>query len=329
MRTKTPAIAKRSRSQTPDRSSRSGLFGPPSPPPPSRTYGKTKNRSRPSTPRHAASTRTSPRHSSPPIASSSTSPSHRIQSLLNYEEPVVLTPTSSCSSSSILFPTDLNLYTDTLSAPQSPQAKAQDMTMASNDDDEPVFLSMRLVPVQPKPPGGIALDGEAKQVSVLKSALQAAKNRIKALEDAAEERNMCGCCKDVMFQPFILSCGHSICKDCILRLSAVYLGARMNYACPECRTVQGRFTPIPNYSAQSSVNDMLQSQGINPPPHSPLQWPVKFQSRPMTFPFPLRNGTYPCGSALASASILTPAPALALTHASVPAPFPIAVDDDE
>ncbi|KAJ4001076.1 hypothetical protein F5050DRAFT_1820275 [Lentinula boryana] len=296
MRTKTPVIAKRSRSQTPDRSLRSGLFGPPSPPPPSRTYGKTKNRSRPSTPRHIASTRTSPCHSSPPIASSSTSPSHRIQSLLNYEEPVVLTPTSSYSSSSILFPTDSNLYTDTLSAPQSPQTKAQGVTMTSNDDDEPVFLSMRLVPVQPKPPYGIALDGAAKQVSELKSALQAANNRIKALEDAAEERNMC---------------------------------ARMNYACPECRTVQGRFTPIPNYSAQSSVNDMLQLQGINPPPHSPLQWPVKFKSRPMTFPFPLRDGTYPCGSALASASILAPAPALALAHASVPAPFPITVDDDE
>lgn len=110
---------------------------------------------------------------------------------------------------------------------------------------------------------------------------------------------------------YSLSCGHTFCKECLLRLSAIYYEARYNFACPGCRTIQGRFTPIPNYAIQQSVDNMLKRQGTPTPTRQVLQWPRAFQAQPMSFPFPHRNGTYP-----------VTAPIFA------PALFPIPVDDD-
>ncbi|KAJ3797284.1 hypothetical protein GGU11DRAFT_745359 [Lentinula aff. detonsa] len=303
MRTKSPANAKRSRSQTPDQSLRYELFRR-SPPAPSRTYGKnSRSRLRPNASRHAASMRTPSRHHSPPIASSSASPNHYAPSLAH--ESIILPATPSYPANPTRFPLDANLDMHTPHASKSPTPKAHCTSMEDDDDDEPVFLSMRL-PVGPEPSCMVELDGLTQQgLSELRNALQDANGRIKALEEAAAERNMCGCCLDIMLQPFIT------CKDCLARLSGVYHNAKMNFACPECRTIQGCFTPIPNYSAQRSVDDMLQSQGTSTPPRPPLQWPLPFRSRPMSFPFPHRDGTYPV-----------------TTNAPIPAPFPIAIADE-
>lgn len=111
-----------------------------------------------------------------------------------------------------------------------------------------------------------------------------------------------------------LSCGHTYCKDCLETMSVLYLKARYNLACPSCRTIQGRFTPIPNYFIQQSVDNMLKVKGIPNPTCKPLQWPRAFRSGPMSFPFPRRSGTYPVAVSTA-----------------VPAPFPLpifSIDDD-
>ncbi|KAJ3726401.1 hypothetical protein DFJ43DRAFT_567290 [Lentinula guzmanii] len=306
MRTRSSANARRSRSQTPDQSMQYEIFRR-SPPTPSRTYGRnSRSQLRLNASRHAASMRTPSHHHSPPIASSSASPNHYSHS--SAHEPIILPATPSHPANPTRFPLDTNSDIHTLPASKSSTLKVAHCTSTEpDDDDEPVFLSMRL-PVQPEPSCRVESDALTQQAHRdLRNALQDANHRIKVLEEAAAERNMCGCCLDVMLQPFILSCGHSTCKDCLSRLSGVYHNAKMNFACPECRTIQGCFTPIPNYSAQRSVDDMLQSQGISTPPRPPLRWPLPFRSHPMSFPFPHRNGTYPV-----------------TTNALIPAPFPIA-----
>ncbi|KAJ3898992.1 hypothetical protein F5879DRAFT_994209 [Lentinula edodes] len=303
MRTNTPAIAKKSCSTTPDRSSKAQLFGRRSPPPPSRTYGrKSKIRSHPNTPSQPpiASTSSTPLpNNNPPAVSSSTRSNFHLRNLaLDYEEPILIPATSSPSSNS-------------MSSPSNSTSEAIDI-MDSDDEDEPVFLSMKL-PV-PSEPTQVESSETLREARIdLENALQIANDKIKAFEDIEKHRNHCPCCWDVMYQPFIISCGHTFCKECLLRLSGVYIRAKMNLACPDCRAIQGRFTPIPNYASQQSVDDMLQSKGITlPTTRQALQWPLMFQSRPMSFPFSRRSGTYPIS-----------APVFA------PAPFPIAVDDDE
>ncbi|KAJ3992570.1 hypothetical protein F5050DRAFT_1811350 [Lentinula boryana] len=201
MCTKSPANAKRSRSQTPDQSLRYELFRR-SPPAPSRTYGKnSRSRLRPNASRHAASMRTPSRHHSPPIASSSASPNHYAPSLAH--ESIILPATPSYPANPTRFPLDANLDMHTPHASKSPTPKAHCTSMEDDDDDEPVFLSMRL-PVGPEPSCMVELDGLTQQgLSELRNALQDANGRIKALEEAAAERNMCGCCLDIMLQPFM------------------------------------------------------------------------------------------------------------------------------
>ncbi|KAJ4470291.1 hypothetical protein C8R41DRAFT_924905 [Lentinula lateritia] len=295
MRTKTPAVTKRLRSPTPDRSSRSQIFGPTSSPRPSRTYGCSRRRT----------STMPPRSHSPPVASSSTPSRTPVYDLtLDYDEPVLLTDTTLCSSQTT--PSPSGSASNRPAGSMSSTRKGQGISSVDSDsDDELVFKSMKIPAtheVLPRAP------------SELEIALQNANDCIKNGEELAEARNRCPCCLEVMFQPFILLCGHTFCKECLLRLSDIYLNAKMNFACPDCRTLQGRFTPIPNYLSQHSVDKMLESQGIEPPSRQPLQWPLRFQSRLMSLPFPRRNGTYPVS-----------APTFA---AHAPAPFPLDIDDD-
>ncbi|KAJ3928004.1 MAG: hypothetical protein NXY57DRAFT_964933 [Lentinula lateritia] len=282
MRTKTPAVARRSRSPTPDRSSGSHIFGRPFPPRPARTYGrKSQSRSRPNSPSsHTVSTQSVPSRRRCAVASSSVPTTYHLRSLtLDYEEPVILPATA---------PRD---HTPT---PCSPNASAHENALA-----------------EPNPLQDVSVSKELQARATLENALQNTKTRVQALEGIIEEQNNCPCCLELMLQPYILSCGHTFCKDCLLAMSAIHLRAKYNLACPGCRTIQGSFTPIPNYAIQKSVDDMLEFKGVPTPTRQPLQWPHAFRSRPVSFPFPRRNGTYP-----------TAVPAAAA------APFPISIDDD-
>ncbi|KAJ3804482.1 hypothetical protein F5876DRAFT_83088 [Lentinula aff. lateritia] len=307
MRTNTPAVSKRLRSPTPDRFSKSQLFGPPSSPPPSRTYGrKGRNRPRPlnTPPRHPTASTSTPLRRNDPVASSSDTPSRRLRSsALHYQEPVV--PTTSSSSS--------NLRPCSEGSSDASRVKPDITTLEIDDKDDPVFPSTMNLPVHLKPSRDHELREDLYQAQVdLKNALENAMTNIKVLMDATEARNECPCCLEVMLQPFILSCGHTFCKECLIRLSDIYIKAKMNFACPDCRTIQGRFTPIPNYSSQRSVDQMLEMKGTPIPTRQPLQWPRAFQSGPpASLPFPPSIGTYPV-----SVPII------------VSAPFSVTVNDD-
>ncbi|KAH7874282.1 uncharacterized protein C8R40DRAFT_1171818 [Lentinula edodes] len=179
---------------------------------------------------------------------------------------------------------------------QAQRLEVDALVLESDEEDDVVFVSMKSS--QSQSSQDIGLSDESHQNDAdLANALKVAKKNIQSFNDAAKVRNECTCCLEVMYQPFMLS--------------DIYFKARYNFACPDCRTIQGRFTPIPNYSCQRSVDDMLEMKGIPTPLREPLQWPRAFQSRPPSLPFVSRTGTYPVSP-----------PVFA------PAPFPIFVDDD-
>ncbi|KAJ3933176.1 MAG: hypothetical protein NXY57DRAFT_1037805 [Lentinula lateritia] len=224
-----------------------------------------------------------------PVASFATHHTHNLE--LDNEEPVLLPDTPSHA------PTPTPLLT------RPPNV---DLPNLESDDDEPVFVSRKLL-VDPMLSREVELSGEFQAQTDLRNDLENAKIRIQALEDTIQQMNKCPCCLEVMLRPFILSCGHTYCKDCLETMSVLYLKA-------SCRTIQGRFTPIPNYFIQQSVDNMLKVKGIPNPTCKPLQWPRAFRSGPMSFPFPRRSGTYPVAVSTA-----------------VPAPFPLpifSIDDD-
>ncbi|KAJ4464805.1 hypothetical protein C8J55DRAFT_566706 [Lentinula edodes] len=71
-------------------------------------------------------------------------------------------------------------------------------------DHKPVFLSMTSS-VDLIPSREVKVTGEIQAQIDLRNDLENAKIRIQALEDAAQQKNKCPCCLEVMQQPFILS----------------------------------------------------------------------------------------------------------------------------
>ncbi|KAJ4495665.1 hypothetical protein C8J55DRAFT_553433 [Lentinula edodes] len=295
MRTNTPAVARRWRSLT-DQTSGSLLFGRPSPCPTVR-YGR---KSRSLSQRHTVSASSASLSRDHPAASSSTPSGHQYNLALDYEEPVLLPRMPSPALTSNQLP------------PSSPDASTHEVHLMNpeSDDDRRKVVSMKLS-VDTLLSRGVEPSGEFQAQANHGNDLENAKIRIQALEEAAKERNKCPCCFEMMLQPFILSCGHTFCKNCLETISALYLRAKYNFACPSCRTIQGRFTPIPNYSVQESVDHMLNVEDISTPMRQPLQWPRTFQSGSVSFPFPSRIETYPIAAPTAA-----------------PAPFPIPVYDE-
>ncbi|KAJ3912526.1 hypothetical protein F5877DRAFT_84718 [Lentinula edodes] len=268
MRTNSPAVTKKSVPSTPNRSSRSQLFGPSSPPPPVRTYGRrSRNRSQPSTPSQICTTSSSstPSRRNAPASSTSTAPSLHLPSLaLDYEEPVLLpaTPPHSLNSAASFSGSSGAIAHNVVDA----------LVLESNEEDDVVFVSMKSS--QSQSSQDIGLSDESHQNDAdLANALKVAKKNIQSFNDAAKP-------------------GIILPAPIAARFKAVS-------------------TPIPNYSCQRSVDDMLEMKGIPTPLREPLQWPRAFQSRPPSLPFVSRTGTYPVSP-----------PVFA------PAPFPIFVDDD-
>ncbi|KAJ3924652.1 MAG: hypothetical protein NXY57DRAFT_969369 [Lentinula lateritia] len=290
-RATTPEYSLRSRSRTSDRSAKSQVFGSP-PPTPSRIYGrKSRARSYMNTPSRlrgpsAASTSSTPSHYRRSLAEPM--PSYTMQSLaLDYELPVLLpeTPSGSPSSSSSDL-TSVASSSPSTNLSDSNRVEESGLDVDSDSDDEPVFIS-RIMPIQSSAFRDSDIMDELRQVRL------DLENAREVFRSAEENRLKCPCCLEVMSQPFILCCGHTYCKDCLIRLANIYLNAKMNLVCPDCRTVQGCFTPIPNYFIQSHLDNMLRLEGIPTPSRQPLQWPLKFQSGPTPLPFLPSAATFP------------------------------------
>ncbi|KAJ3855434.1 hypothetical protein EV368DRAFT_62444 [Lentinula lateritia] len=316
MRSKHAKVLHKSRSQSAARALRPPIFGPPSPP--SRTYRRNvRNLSPSDTPSRycslpgASTSSTLLRSRSPPVALYSTSSNYRVY---DYEEPVLNSETPSNLSTPIPFPP-----LDTSPLDSSPLRKAEELTVDPINADEPILLGILTSLVYQNPSGSLSpREIETSQILCqaredLRKALhdaQSAKDKVNFLQEAEEGRNNCPCCLQVNFQPFILSCGHTCCKECLVTLADLYMKAKMNFACPDCRAIQGCFTPIPNYALQRSVDDMLGTKGLKAPSRQPLRWPLEFQSGPTLLAFPPSNATYPTGVPAAVA------------------PFPLVIEDD-
>ncbi|KAJ3911160.1 hypothetical protein F5877DRAFT_86375 [Lentinula edodes] len=309
-RTKTratsPERSLRSRSKSSDQSAKSQVFGSP-PPTPSRVYGrKSKARSCMNTPS---------RLRSPPAASTSNTPSryrsafvspptrtYATQNLaLDYEIPIVLpeTPPSSASLLDLISNASPSSSTFTSTSSSSKVKEFMlEMDTDADSDTETEFIS-RGLPVKLSSSREVELKNDLREVELKNELRQARVDLDNALQGAAtlraaeDTRNRCPYCLEFLFQPFVLCCGHTSCKDCLVRLADMYLKAKMNFACPDCRTVQGCFTPVPNYFVQNIVDNMLQSRGIPSPTRQPLKWPLEFQSGPTPLPFPPSAATFP------------------------------------
>ncbi|KAH7872197.1 uncharacterized protein C8R40DRAFT_1173922 [Lentinula edodes] len=298
MRSKTTSVTKKSRPQTPERASKYQLIGS-STPRPRITYGKhSRNRSLPDSP--------SRYHQSLAVVSTSTTSMQSLAS--DYEEPIVVP-----DSPQLMNTPSLSASKDTSFA-SAPGIEKIGLSTNVQIDRQNEIDESKIYPQSSSTRSTRASTREAKLKDALarteenlKVALQDAqdaKNEIEALKKAEEVRNECPCCAQVMFQPFILSCGHTCCKECLVTLVGLYIKSHMNFACPSCRAVQGRFTPIPNYACQSHVDEML--KGKTPTNRQPLQWPRQFRSGPVVLPYPPSNGTFPVLHPRAPASPVFP-----------------------
>ncbi|KAJ3756605.1 hypothetical protein EV360DRAFT_71855 [Lentinula raphanica] len=177
---------------------------------------------------------------------------------------------------------------------------------------------------------------EAQQV--LQPGQQRVKDEAQALQEDEEAHHLCSTCADLLYQPYRISlaCGHSFCVGCLSNLARVFFNGKQNISCPECRAVQGYFTPIMNFKVQSQVEVFMRKKGIPFPEREELYWPPEFQSQKPKYHYRLTRGTYPVDPSLqqAQSSSLPPPqpPSLQSTQRPsshpAPAPFPVSLYDD-
>jgi len=69
---------------------------------------------------------------------------------------------------------------------------------------------------------------------------------------------LCPVCKDILFTPVMLSCGHTMCRDCIVDNNTVTRSRWENdvLICPVCRLLQSDTRPISNFV----LNELLKEQ---------------------------------------------------------------------
>ncbi|KAJ3754960.1 hypothetical protein EV360DRAFT_86343 [Lentinula raphanica] len=184
-----------------------------------------------------------------------------------------------------------------------------------------------------------ALEEVNAELSEAQQALQRVKTEVQALQEAEEAHYLCSTCADLLYQPYSLACGHSFCVKCLSNLARVFFNGKKNISCPECRAVQGYFTPIMNFKVQSQVEVFMRTKGLPFPEREELYWPVEFQSQKLKYHFRLTRGTYPVDPSLepaqpAQSSSLQPIqpPSLQSTQPPsfhpAPAPFPVSLYDD-
>ncbi|KAJ3760987.1 hypothetical protein EV360DRAFT_80679 [Lentinula raphanica] len=119
--------------------------------------------------------------------------------------------------------------------------------------------------------------------------LATVKEQLALLRDAAEERNTCIICYDLISDPRSLACGHAYCASCITSYAKTRAARRQNAYCPKCRVVVGRFTPIFSYHIKDDVETFRQVFGIEAPVKKGLNWPKKFKTKLTPLPFPREN----------------------------------------
>ncbi|KAJ3722843.1 hypothetical protein C8R42DRAFT_641186 [Lentinula raphanica] len=119
--------------------------------------------------------------------------------------------------------------------------------------------------------------------------LAKAQEQLAILRDAAQERNTCEICYELINNPHSFACGHAFCAGCISDYAALRLDKKKNPYCPKCRELVGRFTPVPSYHIKEDVATFRKVFGIEEPVQQALVWPVNYKTEHSEPPFPLEN----------------------------------------
>ncbi|KAJ3816403.1 hypothetical protein F5880DRAFT_1619366 [Lentinula raphanica] len=200
-------------------------------------------------------------------------------------------------------------------------------SLSDSDDDEPPFkVHTRLMTREAEVKK--ALEKVNAELVEAQQTLQSVKDEVQVLRGGEESPYMCNTCLDFLSQPYSLACGHSFCVNCLNKLAIIFSNSEQNLSCPECRAIQGYFTPIPNFTMQAQVEAFMRARSIACPEREKLVWPKVFQSKPSTeLPFTHTRGTYPINPSLQPPHALPPSvqpPSLR----PAPAPFPVSIFDD-
>ncbi|KAJ4476287.1 hypothetical protein C8R41DRAFT_869747 [Lentinula lateritia] len=116
-----------------------------------------------------------------------------------------------------------------------------------------------------------------QKLAVIKHKNKEARERTDVFLLKQRENLNCHICLSIVNRPFILSCGHFFCAECISECAKYHVQKRTNPRCPDCRVITGHFTPIEAHHLQQMAVALRSELGIPQPPRGSLKWPSIFK----------------------------------------------------
>ncbi|KAJ3968602.1 hypothetical protein EV361DRAFT_1003122 [Lentinula raphanica] len=163
------------------------------------------------------------------------------------------------------------------SSPKKTNMHAEPIVVSDDDDDD------EIAPV-------LSANEALKQdLRKARKDLAQAQEQLAILRDAAQERNTCEICYELINNPYSFACGHAFCAGCITDYAALRVDKKKNPYCPKCRKIVGRFTPVPSYHIKEDVATFRKVFGIEEPVRQALVWPADYEPERSDPPFPLEN----------------------------------------
>ncbi|THU96420.1 hypothetical protein K435DRAFT_858537 [Dendrothele bispora CBS 962.96] len=113
----------------------------------------------------------------------------------------------------------------------------------------------------------------ARKITTLEEAL-------KTLRERQNENYKCPICWELLWQPYVLPCGHTVCARCLTKQAVKHLKTvSPSRTCRkmECMLCRGRIVrpPVLCYTLRDAVQSFAVDQGIQVPRHKPFHWPPK------------------------------------------------------
>ncbi|KAH7873342.1 uncharacterized protein C8R40DRAFT_1172532 [Lentinula edodes] len=204
----------------------------------------------------------------------------------DYAEPILLPddPTGETivnASQSEVPPEELTVIPNTdISALESgaSQQPTSRTTAATTSSDDVQFIAGPFKATYPR-------KSLPQKLAVIKHKNKEARERMDVFLLKQRENLNCHICLSIVNRPFILSCGHFFCAECISECAKYHVQKRTNPRCPDCRVITGHFTPIEAHHLQQMAVALRSELGIPQPPRGSLKWPSIFKSRKATLPY--------------------------------------------
>ncbi|KAJ3872033.1 hypothetical protein F5051DRAFT_433362 [Lentinula edodes] len=110
-----------------------------------------------------------------------------------------------------------------------------------------------------------------RELAAAKHQTKEARERTDVILSKQRENLNCHICLLIVNRPFILSCGHFFCAECISECAKYHVQKRTNPKCPDCRVITGHFTPIEAHHLQQMAVALRSELGIAQPPRGSLK----------------------------------------------------------